>query len=179
MNKISCDICLDLMPLVKDGVASRDSEQAVQEHITQCEMCYTLFHKGFEERPKMNEQRVFAKIQKQLFVVAMVMILLGVFVGVGLTESAGMFYNVLIMPTIGVIGYFVFRQKAYYLLTGIFGIVYVWHLIKYAMEGMFYRAEWGTVIMAPTLWALIYSGLCALGILIGFLLFIAFRKGKK
>ena len=29
MNKISCDMCIDLMPLVQDGVASEDSRNAV------------------------------------------------------------------------------------------------------------------------------------------------------
>ena len=118
-------------------------------------------------------------MRKQIFIIAMAMILMGIFIGVGLTESAGMFYNVLIMPTIGIIGYFALRQKAYYLLIMIFGIAYIWHFIKYMMEGMLTRAEWGTVIVAPSFWALIYSGLCALGILIGFLLYIAFRKEEK
>lgn len=116
---------------------------------------------------------------KQLFIIAMAIILIGVFVGVGLTESAGMFYNVLIMPTIGIIGFFALRQKAYYLPIMIFVIVYVWHFIKYMLEGMLNRAEWGTLVVAPSFWALIYSGLCALGVLIGFLLFIAFRKEEK
>lgn len=30
MNKISCDICMDLIPLVKDGIASEDSGNAVK-----------------------------------------------------------------------------------------------------------------------------------------------------
>ena len=179
MNRISCDICLDLIPLVKDGVASKDSREAVVEHIAQCERCHTLFDGEVEEKPKMNEQRVFAKLRKQLFMMAMAMIALGVFVGVGLTESAGMFYNVLIMPTIGAIGYFALRKKAYYLPAMIFVIVYGWHFIKYATEGIFDKTEWVSAIIAPTLWAMIYGGLCALGVLIAFLLYIAFKKEKK
>ena len=35
--KITCDMCLDLMPLVLDGLASEDSEKAVREHIAGCE----------------------------------------------------------------------------------------------------------------------------------------------
>lgn len=30
MNKITCDMCMDLMPLVKDGIASADSREAVE-----------------------------------------------------------------------------------------------------------------------------------------------------
>ena len=37
MNKeksnISCDVCLDLIPLVRDKVASEDSNRLVYEHI--------------------------------------------------------------------------------------------------------------------------------------------------
>ena len=39
MNKISCDMCMDLMPLVQDGVASADSIAAVKQHIENCPAC--------------------------------------------------------------------------------------------------------------------------------------------
>ena len=42
MNKISCEICKDLIPLVKDGIASEDSVAAVEEHIKECENCKAL-----------------------------------------------------------------------------------------------------------------------------------------
>lgn len=176
MNKISCDICLDLIPLVKDGVASEDSTDAVEIHMAQCESCREVVGERFEEKPKINEDRVFAKLQKQLFGIAIVMILIGVVVGVGLTESAGMFYNILIMPAIGIVGYFALRRRVYYLPSVIFGVVYLWHLIKYAIEGIFEHAGWLSVMVAPVLWALIYSGLSVLGVLIGYLLYIAFKK---
>ncbi|EJX02388.1 hypothetical protein EVA_09508, partial [gut metagenome] len=39
MNEISCDICIDLIPLVEDGVASEDSRKAVEAHVANCESC--------------------------------------------------------------------------------------------------------------------------------------------
>ena len=39
MIEISCQVCLDLIPLVKDNVASEDSKKLVLEHIRQCEAC--------------------------------------------------------------------------------------------------------------------------------------------
>jgi len=39
VNKITCDMCKDLMPLVKDGIASEDSRLAVTEHLKECEDC--------------------------------------------------------------------------------------------------------------------------------------------
>ncbi len=43
MTKITCDICMDLMPLVQDGVASEDSENAVKKHISECESCKKIY----------------------------------------------------------------------------------------------------------------------------------------
>ena len=39
MKEITCDICMDLMPLVQDGIASEDSRNAVEEHVKRCEQC--------------------------------------------------------------------------------------------------------------------------------------------
>jgi len=44
MYEISCDMCMDLMPLVRDGVASPDSVAAVERHIAGCDRCRVLFH---------------------------------------------------------------------------------------------------------------------------------------
>ena len=37
--RISCDVCLDLLPLAADGVASQDSQNLVKEHIAACPGC--------------------------------------------------------------------------------------------------------------------------------------------
>lgn len=44
MNKITCDMCMDLMPLVKDGIASADSREAVEAHLEACAVCRSLYH---------------------------------------------------------------------------------------------------------------------------------------
>ena len=43
MYEISCEMCMDLMPLVRDGVASPDSVAAVEGHLAGCEMCRAAF----------------------------------------------------------------------------------------------------------------------------------------
>ena len=43
MTKITCDICMDLMPLVRDGVVSEDSVTAVMNHISDCEDCKKIY----------------------------------------------------------------------------------------------------------------------------------------
>ena len=40
---VSCAVVQDLMPLVRDGVASADSEALVQAHIESCADCRALW----------------------------------------------------------------------------------------------------------------------------------------
>lgn len=185
MNKISCDICMDLIPLVKDGIASEESSNAVIQHISDCENCKILFdeinekNKIKNENIKMNDKKVISKIKNQLVLGAMIMVILGSFIGVGISESEWMFYNVVIMPVVGGLGYFVFRKKSYIVTIGVFLLTYIWDFIKYIIETSTNEMDISAMIIASGSWAIIYGGLCALGTLIGFLLYIAFKKENK
>ena len=55
-HNISCEICLDLMPLVKDEVASDDSKKAVYEHFENCSSCQEIYGKA-----------IFLKIVNRIF----------------------------------------------------------------------------------------------------------------
>lgn len=185
MNKISCDICMDLMPLVKDGIASEDSYNAVTEHIGKCETCKQVFDEIDEiniinnENIKMNDKKVISKIKNQLALIAMVMVILGSFIGVGISESEWMFYNVVLMPIVGGLGYFVFNKKVYMVPVGIFSLTFIWSFIKYVIEKSTNEMNITNMIIVSGTWSVIYTGLCILGVLIGFLLYIAFKKEKK
>lgn len=37
--RISCDIIKDLLPLYHDGVCSEDSQNMIEEHLSNCESC--------------------------------------------------------------------------------------------------------------------------------------------
>ena len=39
MNNVTCSIVEDLLPLYMDGCCSKDSQQAVAEHMKTCEKC--------------------------------------------------------------------------------------------------------------------------------------------
>lgn len=185
MNKISCDICMDLIPLVKDDIASEESRNAVMQHISDCENCKILFdeinkiNKINNENIKMNDKKVISKMKNQLVLGAMIMVVLGSFVGVGISESEWMFYNIIIMPLIGGLGYFALKQKSYIVPIGIFVLTYIWNFIKYIIEISTNEMELISIIIAPSMWAIIYTGLCTLGVLIGFLLYIAFKRENK
>ena len=107
------------------------------------------------------------------------MIILGSFIGVGISEREWMFYNVIIIPIVGGIGYFIFRKKSYIVPISIFILTYVWDFIKDIIERQTNQMSWKEMLIVPAVWANIYTGLCVLGILIGFLLYIAFKKESK
>lgn len=179
MNRISCDVCVDLIPLVKDGVASEDSCNAVMSHIKDCEECRNLFDGVYNEIPQIDDKKVVSKIRNRLVFLGVVLILIGSVIGVALSESEGMFYNVLIMPIIGGISYFALRKKSYIVPIIMFAFVYIYHFIKYIFEMEEINGHQVILLLpVPLIWSIIYSGLCALGILIGFLLYIAFRREK-
>lgn len=66
MNKINCEICMDLIPLVKDGIASEESYKAVEEHVKECETCRQLYGESHEPaRITIDGKHAWKKIQKQ------------------------------------------------------------------------------------------------------------------
>ena len=73
----------------------------------------------------------------------------------------------------------VFNKKFYIVPIGIFVLTYIWDFIKYIVERDLNGMDIASIIIIPTTWAIIYSALCMLGILIGFLLYIAFKKENK
>lgn len=179
MNKISCEIILDLIPLVKDNVASEASGKLVKDHMETCEVCKELYNSFETDGIVMNESKVISKIKRQLFITSMVVIVIASMVGLALSETMGMFYNILIMPFIGAIGYFVLGKKAYFVPASLFIFSYIWLFIKYIGEGMLGEGFIFSVITIPIYWSLIYAGLAGVGVVIGFLLKYAFGKEKS
>ena len=51
--EITCEMCMDLMPLVRDGVASEDSRLAVEDHLRSCPRCRDLY--GGETVPPVSD----------------------------------------------------------------------------------------------------------------------------
>lgn len=183
MNKISCDVCLDLIPLVKDNVASEDSKKLVEEHTEECEECKSLYNsfenKGFENKEiLMDDKNVIRKIKKQISIFALAIIVIASMLGLALSDTMGMFYNILIMPSIGILGYFVLKDKSYFVVVSLFVFSYIWLLIKYIGEGMLEESLMNImpILAMPMFWAGIYAGLCGLGLVIGYLLNYAFGK---
>ncbi|MCM1167821.1 MAG: zf-HC2 domain-containing protein [Lachnospiraceae bacterium] len=111
-NKITCDICRDLIPLVGDGVASADSEAAVRGHIAACGECAALFDGEITPEAPSASPKALLRAKRWLNGVYGALMLLGLYFGLSLTDSADMFLNCLIMPIAGAFGYLVFRWRA-------------------------------------------------------------------
>ena len=99
--KYSCNLIRDILPLYHDGVVSKESEQAVEEHFCECEECKSYYVKmcqtdvleevvfdeemakkaaaSYKEVAKKISKKVIKTILKSILIIAVVMI--GVVIG--------------------------------------------------------------------------------------------------
>lgn len=170
MMEITCDMCMDLMPLVHDGVASADSVAAVERHIRSCPDCRTLYE-GERPAPKDNSA-LLKKLTNQIRLFLTMVLMFGVLFGLMLTAGNGIFYNAVIMPLIGVVGYYLFRWRAVYEIPA---LLLITHLITNCL-GMGEE-----VLSLPTLllWTGLYAMFALVGVAIAALLHFALKKEEK
>lgn len=175
-NKINCEICRDLIPLVRDGVASAESEDAVRAHANGCNECALLLDgKLIPAVPPSGSPRVLLRVKRRLTVLYAVLMMLGVFFGLSITASDEMFFNCLIMPIAGVCGYLVFRWKSLFALPV---ILFVSCLMVNAVC-FFVRGQEDLDLVSLLLFTFIYSLFALGGIIIAMLLHFAFGGIKK
>lgn len=172
MSNISCDICMDLLPLVVDGVASEDSKNSVLAHVETCEMCRLYYEKN--EKPQMNVAKVTTNIKRQLFFLSIALMVIGAAFGIAIADGEFMFYNIIIMPLIGGISYCALKWKSLYALAFVFVCTYL-RWLPYSF-GHIYEGNFAQAFIPPVFWALIYAGLFALGMVIASLLYFGFRR---
>ena len=172
MNEISCDMCMDLIPLVQDGIASEDSKLAVEQHIKHCAACASLYSGKIV--PTVNSDKLFTKVKHRVQAFFAMLMMFGLFFGLGLTDGSEMFYNILIMPVIGVLGYVIFRWKAVYILPL---LMFVMHSLIYTLNAMRNVEYWN--FYALVMWTVIYGIFVLTGVVIAGLLHYAFGKESK
>lgn len=169
MIKITCDMCMDLMPLVQDGVASEDSIAAVDHHIKTCPECKSMFE-GQVPVPS-DSSKIIQKIQRKVRLFMGMVLMFGVLFGLSLTASSELFLNSLIMPIIGCIGYYLFRWSALYL-TPI--LLFVTHFFTNSFGMM--RGTEHLDVVSLVMWSGIYSFFAIIGIVIAGFIHFALRK---
>lgn len=167
MNKISCEMCMDLMPLVHDGVASEDSRLAVELHMKSCPDCAHFFEG--ELTPPSDSKHTLQKIQRKARTFSAMLLMFGIFYGLGLTASSGIFYNVIIMPLIGGLSYYLFRWRALYIIPA---LLLVSHIATNALG----LGEEHLTLPMLLIWTGIYCAVALVGFVIAALLHFVFKK---
>lgn len=174
---ISCDVILDLIPLVKDGVASNDSTILVNEHINSCENCkaeFETFDNIKIDQAPIKDEKIICAIKRSIFMTQTIILVIGAIVGIALTNSMGMFYNFIIMPIIGGVSFIAFKRKWYFAPLAIFLLTYLWQTIIGIVLGGF---DW-IILYSGLIYSIIYTVLVVLGVAIAMLLKFAFKKER-
>lgn len=101
---ISCDVILDLIPLVKDNVASEDSIKLVTEHIKSCESCkLELGRHTLPIQTELDDKRVVSSIKKKLFLVMSALLFIGAFIGMALNKNSSSNFMPAIIVVLGIV----------------------------------------------------------------------------
>ena len=109
-------------------------------------------------------------MNRQFYSLAYAALIFLIFLGFGWTGGENLMYNSLIMPIVGIFGYYVFRWKAIYKVPILLLIIDTFVCLFKLVDLNLYSAF---------LWTVIYSIFVFVGIAIAFLLHFAFRKEKN
>lgn len=170
--KLDCCVVRDLLPLYVENMVSDQTAELIKQHLMDCPDCqkeYESFKDGSrldaldtplnsapaEEKPF---KKLMQKLNRQMHGLAYGLIIFFILWGFSLTGGQDLMYNSVIMPIVGLFGYYVFRWKALYKMP----------LLLLVLNLLFYSSAFP--------WTAIYSIFVVVGVLIAFLLHFAFRK---
>lgn len=175
MIDISCEIIEDLLPLVKDGVASQESIDLVKDHIEKCQFCrqeMVFLQTMTDGSSDLKDEEILKNIKRKLVFGQMTILVIGTIIGIALTYTMGVFYNIALMPLLGALSYISLKEKWYLTPLAIVGLSYLWQIGESIIAGYFsWSILYGALIMTG-----IYGGLTLLGVLIGLLLKFAWGR---
>ena len=182
--KNECSIIKDLLPLYVEDMVSGETRDFIEEHLSNCPECKAELDSLKEGTPlssiennhtdKSGTAKPFKKIMKkmsrQFNTLSYSLIVFFVFLGFSFTGGENLMYNSLIMPIVGVFGYYVFKWKAIYkmpiLLLAIDLSVCLFRLVELDLY-------------SAVMWTGIYSIFVFIGIAIAFLIHYATRKENE
>lgn len=169
---ISCDVCQDLIPLVLDHVASKDSEILVSKHIESCANCrISMGGQTITTPPVINDQSVMHTIRKSIYISCVMLLIFGALFGIVLSNGNNIFYNIIIMPMVGALAYLLFQNRWYIPCMILPILSYIGISIGYLIEGDF-------TLSMPLFFTFIYTILALFGVVIAALLQFAFGKER-
>ena len=179
--KTECSVVRDLLPLYIEDMVSTETAQCINEHLKNCNECQAELanlREGAElstveakpvTRPEDAKpfKKMMKRMNRQFYSIAYAAIIFLIFLGFGWTAGDNLMYNSLIMPIVGIFGYYVFKWKAIYKLPVLLLII---DLGVFAFQ----LVEIG---FADTLmWTVLYAIFVLVGVAIAFLLHYAFKK---
>ena len=171
---ISCEVCRDLMPLVRDGVASADSEALVRAHTERCGGCRTMLESETPPEHSMpDDARVLRRLRWRLLAQSVLFALVGVLGALWLTSRAGDVYLAWWLPLVGAACYYVLRRRCWLVPAAAAAFVLLYFFIP-NMQSL----QWGSVVLYASM-ALAVAGPLAIGCAIAGLLHFAFGNRKE
>ena len=165
-------------------MVSPETAQFVSDHLKECSECRSELESLKEGEPlSMVENRpaddtgnakpfkkMMKRMNRQFYSIAYAALIFLIFLGFGWTGGDNLMYNSLIMPIVGIFGYYVFKWKAVYKVPVLLLII---DLAVFALQ----LVEIG---FADTLmWTMLYAIFVLVGVAIAFLLHYALRKEEK
>lgn len=181
--KTECSVVRDLLPLYAEDMVSSETAQYIKSHLAECPECQAELEglkQGenltvIEARPIKNAEdakpfkTIMKRMNRQFYSIAYAALIFLIFLGFGWTGGENLMYNSLIMPIVGVFGYYVFGWKAVYKMPVLLLIINTAVCLFKLVELDIYSA---------LVWTVIYSIFVFVGIAIAFLLHFAFKKEK-
>ena len=178
--KLDCCVVRDLLPLYVENMVSDQTAEQIKQHLAECPDCLNEYNSfGSTSRldalevPQPDAQpfkKIMRKMNRQMFALAYGLIIFFILWGFSLTGGENLMYNSVIMPIVGLFGYYVFKWKALFKMPILLLLI---NLLAYHLH----FAEIDFVSVFP--WTAIYSIFVVVGVLIAFLLHFAFRKERK
>ena len=179
--KTECSVVKDLLPLYVEDMVSPETARFIGDHLKECSECRSELEslKGgeplstVENKPAIDTgnakpfKKMMKRMNRQFYSIAYAAIIFLIFLGFGWTAGDNLMYNSLIMPIVGIFGYYVFKWKAIYKLPVLLLIidlgVFVFQLVE--------------IGFADTLmWTVLYAIFVLVGVAIAFLLHYALKK---
>lgn len=170
--KLDCCVVRDLLPLYVENMVSDQTAELIKQHLMECPECQNEYE-SFKDSGRLDVletpvnslpaegkpfKKLVQKLNRQMHGLAYGLIIFFILWGFSLTGGQDLMYNSVIMPIVGLFGYYVFRWKALYKMP----------LLLLVLNLLFYSSVFP--------WTAIYSIFVVVGVLIAFLLHFAFRK---
>lgn len=182
--KLDCCVVRDLLPLYVENMVSDQTAEQIRQHLAECPDCRNAYDSFSDsgrldalkmpmEEPKADAKpfkKVMRKLNRQMHGLSYGLIIFFILWGFLLTGGEDLMYNSVIMPIVGLFGYYVFKWKALYKMPILLLVI---NLLAYHLH----FAQIDFISVFP--WTAIYSIFVIVGVLIAFLLHFAFRKERK